>query len=510
MAVSFRSYAAASGVDDLLVSKPAGTVEGDMMIAFAGKDSVGNTLGMNDPGWTRVKELGLGATMRGGFWFKEAGINEPASYEFNVLGTSGSLVATIFTAKKTTNNSWNLKFLTEDNVDIGSTLITQDVLAEAGDMMIAGFLNDDGLVVTSPPADMTFTEKTTLSTFSLDGYYQDGLPAGVLNKSITYTGPDNVIGFTAVLSDRAPVTVPLGPAIIRRSRTKQPPRIIEQFDQQNFFGKHCIFALIPGWGYYSGAGASADGVVSSVGQQFTFKETYVGTGGSMERVHGRYGHLGQLTVLRTLPVTHQQYIPLIESGAANLGIRFADSTDFTILTIIKPNGDGRAGGAGDPRIFTKDLGTAEADHDLMLGIVDVGQEARVRVRTNGATTTVVTTGSAMTPDALCLIAAGIRIDESASTFAWLRHVNEDGIVSANTGVVNAAGYDPRTTTAMVIGSTAGALDNGYDGDIIGIWAFDRNLDNSTFLRKFFANPWQVFKPRTIYLGEQDDQRVVVF
>ena len=272
------------------------------------------------------------------------------------------------------------------------------------------------------------------------------------------------------------------------------------FNKRNPFGKHCIFALIPGWGFYSGSGVTAEGAVSSVGQKFIFKEGYVGTSGSMERVNGAYGHLGQLAALRMLPAGYQEYIFLLEGGGPNLGISFPNKRSFTIMTIIKPSGDGRVGGSGDPRVFTKDSGVAEVDHDLMVGIASLGQEARTRIRIGSSTFTAITSGAVIEDDALNLIAGSAGLDSGGDTEVRVAHLSEAGIYTLDqTDTFGTDDYNPRTTTSTNIGGSAGALDNAYIGDIIGIWAFDTQMDSEVQLRAFFANPWQVFAPQRIVI-----------
>lgn len=290
------------------------------------------------------------------------------------------------------------------------------------------------------------------------------------------------------------------------------------FNRRNFFGKHCIWACIPGWyhndwttndHFTNGVG---QGMLESVGQRMVFLDDNLSSAEDTSS-HARdrtdtYGHLGTCKAIRLTQNNPSggrlRFIRSIADG----GIIFPDKKNFTILTIIRPIGDGRGGGTPDPRVFSKDTGSGEQDHDLMIGIVDAGNYARCRVRSTeggGTTISIFTSTTTIQDDALNLIAGGLyQLTNTSNTWGWCAHLREDGAYDDNSETTNGTyEYAPRTTTGIAIGANYGAADNEYHGDIIGIWAFDISLkgqsdsDTKQRLMEFFKNPWQVFAPKTI-------------
>lgn len=82
-----------SSLTEVTVSKPTGTVQGDLMIAFMSK---ANTVTWTQPsGWTEVADQGSNPSI--GISYKVAGASEPSSYIFQGGGGSGNPKASIIT-----------------------------------------------------------------------------------------------------------------------------------------------------------------------------------------------------------------------------------------------------------------------------------------------------------------------------------------------------------------------------------------------------------------------------
>lgn len=76
----------------IIVNKPTGTTEGDLLVAIMGTDGDGETLG-TPGGWTAITgNIGINHTSRS--WYKIAGASEPSSYTFTV-SSSESIVCGI-------------------------------------------------------------------------------------------------------------------------------------------------------------------------------------------------------------------------------------------------------------------------------------------------------------------------------------------------------------------------------------------------------------------------------
>lgn len=286
------------------------------------------------------------------------------------------------------------------------------------------------------------------------------------------------------------------------------------FNQKNFFGRHCVWAMIPGWSDFDFSSADSTtsapklGVLESVGQRMEFADSEATSDASatVSIVSGDYGHLGKLRALQMSPVSNTSFVNF-RRGDADEGIIFPDPQNLTILAIVRTAGLNQPGG-GDPRIFSKDVGTGEADHDLMIGLAAAGVNARCRVRIGSATRTIIPNAVEVQNNALNLIAGGVFRDAGApsNSTGWCAILREDGgYDDTSTGAVVGA-YNPRTTAAMAIGATANTVSNqnAFEGDIIGVWAFDTAFygvgeTKKTLLKEFFLNPWQVFAPQKIFV-----------
>jgi hypothetical protein len=287
------------------------------------------------------------------------------------------------------------------------------------------------------------------------------------------------------------------------------------FNQKNFLGRHCLQAIIPGWhdNNFTRAESAANpgdvGYLQAVGQKMEFVDTNAGTGVCSTRtVTEQYGHLGTCRALRLDQTASNDFVGLLRSDNDE-GIDFPDKSNLTIVGIVKPSGDGRPGGGGDPRIYSKDIGAGEIDHDLMIGIATGGNDARTRIRI-GTNTSTVLRSSVIQDNALNLIAGTVSPANASQVNVRVHHIGENGVYSfANhfTGAITGE-YNPRTTTTVAIGANAGADDNAFEGDIIGIWAFDRALEKDEFL-EFFANPWQVFAPQRYFVPLTVGEAVVL-
>ena len=281
---------------------------------------------------------------------------------------------------------------------------------------------------------------------------------------------------------------------LRRPWRHQPPERVNGFDRQNAFGARCVWSLIPGWGNFKDDAGS----VKSVGQVMQFDAASHGAAlGSMSLEVGSYGRgIGSVKAYRNTTGSATVYDNL-ENLEDTLGIIFPDNRNLTLLSIARLAVDGIPGGGGDPRFFSKDAGTSEAQHDLMVGMTGAN-EARTRIRINGGTRTILTSGSAMVDDAVQLVAGTVQPANATQITVRVHHLTIDGIYSTQESSAITGAYSPRTTTDMALGSTAGDIDNAFEGDIIGVWAFDRAFTEAD-CRAFMENPWQVFRPRTIMM-----------
>lgn len=253
-----------------------------------------------------------------------------------------------------------------------------------------------------------------------------------------------------------------------------------------------IWAAVPGWGLWGSSGGAGDGRFMSIGLDRRIYE-------SQE---------GGVTGAASLPITtYKDGTPVKVARAENGTYRFVNTdndlfierSEFTLVGIFKPKGNGSFNDAGDPRIFTKDLGSGADDHDLMIGGVRAlpNCEFRARVRVGTSTRTVITSGFNIQQDAWNAIAVTVGQSASGVALSKVHGLREDGLYNFNTDSV-AGSYAPRTTTDLALFATAADGSNQFEGDILYIAMFDGAFQEGD-IRRLFDDPWQIFAPKQFYV-----------
>ncbi len=272
---------------------------------------------------------------------------------------------------------------------------------------------------------------------------------------------------------------------------RQPPNPIYEFDPENFYGSHCIWALVPGWFPLEGvAGAAGTGTAVSVGQRFEYDLELVANTDDYAVVIRNYGRgIGAVRAGLVDSANTSSY--KLKRTDGDVGIVFPNLSSTTILGICVPNS---AIGGGDGRLYSKDTGSGADDHDMMIGVVSSVTVARARIRVNATTSITVTTGT-IQQDALNLISASV-INPSGDVALHL--LREDGVHSRTLNTDGSTPYNPRTTTNTAIHGNADATGNSLAGAVICVCAFDIALDSEVHMRNIMANPWQIFAPEVLY------------
>lgn len=293
-----------------------------------------------------------------------------------------------------------------------------------------------------------------------------------------------------------------------------------RFNRNNLFGKRLVEAIIPGWGSGladANAAVSDTGLIRSVGRRNIeyVPESSIAAPPSVE------GYIREVNSPdhRGRPA---RYIE-IDSDTFSSGYRYraapgdigpiSDSSDaFSIIGIVKLIGNGAHGvESSDPRIWTKDQGSAGDDHDLMLGLVRSNGHVtpRTRVRTGGSTATVFVDGAIATnvvDDGWHLIAMSARQGGSTLTIT-IHGLYPDGRYVSNFAPIS-GNYTPRTTTTEAMWATAGLEQNYSEMGILGVWFFEDLLVDEGMLREFWKNPWQVFAPQRFFVPMDQGTAIV--
>ena len=132
-------------VENLVLNKPSGTVEGDMMIAWVCGDSSTRRNVTTPSGWSVIynqssPDLGGSAQQFG--YYKVATASEPSSYTFvfsNSVGTTKGVLTSYYDTNGT--GTWTLSSLGGAN-RVSSTSITSSSISGSG-LYVTAFLSDD-------------------------------------------------------------------------------------------------------------------------------------------------------------------------------------------------------------------------------------------------------------------------------------------------------------------------------------------------------------------------------
>jgi hypothetical protein len=205
VAISYRSYAVAGVTStDIVISKPSGTVDGDMMVAFIALDN-DDTISSVPSGWNEIDNGVTGNTLRLASYYKEAGGSEPSSYTW-VASESDDNIGFIVTSQKGGSETWDPpNESAEHSIAFESiaidTITTGSVTTETGDILLCGFTHDGNATVDIAPSGMTLTEvKTQASAFTAAVYYEESVSAGSPTKTIDWSSNDQLGAAAVVLS----------------------------------------------------------------------------------------------------------------------------------------------------------------------------------------------------------------------------------------------------------------------------------------------------------------------
>lgn len=185
MAVGFRSAAsAAAEAASITISKPTGTVEGDLMIAsFTGDGNAGNAP-TGPAGWTLGDEGnpggGDGSNAWTAWWWKIAGPSEPASYDFSQTGSADSAggIITLTGTHETTPIDTHSEAMATSNTPTASGITTT---ADDSMLVIVGGQQNGGTAMDwTPPGGVTqrYENATTGSGVGNFGGTEPFLTAG--------------------------------------------------------------------------------------------------------------------------------------------------------------------------------------------------------------------------------------------------------------------------------------------------------------------------------------------
>ena len=186
---SYRSYAAAGVNPDasLTITKPAGTIDGDMMICFLSADGTLNLTLLS--GWTAIDSADANG-IKSWSLYKEAS-SEGADYTW-VFSGSNNIAGHIISISKD-SGTWaaptgaNLHSIA---IASSTSITSSSVTATDNSILLIGSGHDGGDGdITTPPADMTLCSIQDPGDVSQVAYYESR-SAGAVTKTVDWGAND--------------------------------------------------------------------------------------------------------------------------------------------------------------------------------------------------------------------------------------------------------------------------------------------------------------------------------
>jgi hypothetical protein len=179
---------ATGSTNTLVISKPSGTIEGDLMVAFMTAEDSRTWTG--DTGWTEVAIRTTGPSTR--VAYKIAGASEGSSYTFTISGTPSNVNGTILTFR-------NAVYTTASSITVAvtNTNISTSSVATSYNTLIGFVTTQDNL----PTMEMATLDSSTAGSNMQWRVGTQVVPAGQYNRLFSQFNSDNTtVAVLVVLS----------------------------------------------------------------------------------------------------------------------------------------------------------------------------------------------------------------------------------------------------------------------------------------------------------------------
>ena len=180
---------------------PAGTVEGDLMIATVTHDSGASTI-TPPSGWILIQPLSRGSEQsHTRSYYRVAQSGESGPYTFTADLTN-SMIAQIVTFYESTGvdvNGWTIEDSSYKYQTGSASITSNSVTGVANCLLYLAATDDDNQSVTTPPAGMTLVYEDQGGGNAMANYYEFR-GAGAVTKSITWATVDELHAIAAIFS----------------------------------------------------------------------------------------------------------------------------------------------------------------------------------------------------------------------------------------------------------------------------------------------------------------------
>jgi len=179
--ISYESYATASNTStaDLVINKPTGTAEGDLLVVTIIQDTSDTTTVTLPDGWTLIHDI-ASSSSRTTVAYKTAGASEGASYTFTNTDTYKAGVISRFSKS---GGTWDIEAASETAISASTTITSASVTATNDSMLLFCWGSDDNVTVSTAPANMTQIHVAAPGS-AMAGMWYEARSAGDVTKSL--------------------------------------------------------------------------------------------------------------------------------------------------------------------------------------------------------------------------------------------------------------------------------------------------------------------------------------
>jgi hypothetical protein len=182
MAITFRGKAnnKSNSATTLTITKPAGVVDGDILIALTSCDANGRSHTADTGTWTPFAAGAAQSTFETVAWWREAS-SEPSSWDFSISGAADDFGVSVGVFYNDTGiGTWTMEDEQFSRTSSGNSTTTTAITGVADSLYYLGAANDDNEDVTTEPTGPTKIHEIggsgapdgTIASIALATYYE--------------------------------------------------------------------------------------------------------------------------------------------------------------------------------------------------------------------------------------------------------------------------------------------------------------------------------------------------
>lgn len=197
MSITYRAETTASGTGTLVLNKPTGTVDGDLLRVTILSDDKTATTAQGPAGWTKIDDVAHSGDAVQLITFYKVASGEGATFTFiNLLTPTVGCCQAFYDSVG--GGAWSLSAHNTNTAGIVATASNAAITSQNNSLLFISWGNDSLWTVSTAPTGMTASGHIDGAAMSLNPYYQLITTGASETKSLTWSGADNSIIFAEV------------------------------------------------------------------------------------------------------------------------------------------------------------------------------------------------------------------------------------------------------------------------------------------------------------------------